>query len=93
MKEIKRGLLRIFFTLETIGFVFMYLFGAQGMQVLWQLHKENLFLEKELLQLHTDVAQLEKEIVNWEHDSFSKEKLAREQLQMARKGDEIYYIN
>jgi len=28
----------------------------------------------------------------WQTDDFFKEKVAREQLQMARKGDELFYI-
>jgi len=48
MKEITYGLLRIFFVLEIFAFLFVYLFGAQGMQVLLQLRRENSKLEGEL---------------------------------------------
>lgn len=42
-------------------------------------------LEKEIVDLNTTIN-------NWQHDDFNKEKIAREQLQMARSTDEIYYI-
>jgi hypothetical protein len=39
-----------------------------------------------------EIEQLEQEIYAWQTDDFYKEKVAREQLQMARKGDELFYI-
>ena len=41
------------------------------------------------MQLKNEIAQLEKEMYAWQTDDFYKEKIAREQLQMARKGDEL----
>ncbi len=92
MKKGKQGLLRVFLVLECIGFVFVYLFGAQGINVLLQLYRENRKLENEIMQLKKEGDQLYDMVVIWKKDSFLKEKLAREQLQMARKDDEIYYL-
>ncbi|MDP3889370.1 MAG: septum formation initiator family protein [bacterium] len=92
MKEVRRGLLHLFFGLELFGFVFVYFFGAQGIQVLIQLRQENKKLDTDIGQLNLSIARLKNEVVAWQEDPFCQEKFAREQLQMARSGDEIYYL-
>ena len=91
MLSIKQTLFRVFFGIELIVFVFMYLCGAHGIQARRQLHIENLNLSDRIASSKTEVAQLEGEIRSWESDSFYKEKLARERLGLAREGDIIYY--
>jgi len=75
-----------------ILFGYIYCFGINGIKVL-QLQRKNVIeLENTITMLNNDVEQLEKEINVWKTNDFYKEKFAREQLQMARKGDEIFYI-
>ncbi len=92
MKLAKRTFLRIFFGIELTIFVFMYLFGSQGMRVLWQLQRENKNLDHELKQLHSNVDVLMAKSVAWQSDPFLKEKIARERLHMSRKNDIIFYV-
>lgn len=92
MKEVKRIVLRILFGFEISFFMYVYLFGSQGIQAWMQVKKENAIVEQEIERLHNEIAHLTNQIVDWQQDILGKEKIAREQLQMARKGDEIYYF-
>ena len=92
MKTVKRTLLRLFFGLEVCVFVGVYLFGPSGLQTIVRLKRENRQLDQEIEQLQVRVAVAEQKLAVWQSDDFYKEKIAREQLQMARKGDEIFYL-
>ncbi|MCX5922660.1 MAG: septum formation initiator family protein [Candidatus Dependentiae bacterium] len=92
MKEIKRKILRIFFALELLVFTGTYFFAPNGFCAVTQLQEENQQLVAEINLLRADVYGLEHTIVQWDAHPFYKEKIAREQLQMARKGDQIYYV-
>jgi len=92
MKRVKRTLLRLFFGLEVCVFVGVYLFGPSGLQSIVRLERENKQLDQEIEQLQARVAVAEQKLTVWQSDDFYKEKIAREQLQMARKGDEVFYL-
>ena len=92
MKTFKRTMLRVFFAVEVCVFVGVYLFGPGGLQAMVQLEKENKQLDAEIVQLQAEVDQWRQNIALWESDDFYKEKVAREQLQMAKAGDEIFYL-
>ena len=89
---IKRILLQLLLITEGSIFVYVYLYGNNGVYALQQLCNENKQLEQKIDQLSQEVTELEHEIIAWEINDFYKEKVAREQLQMSRKDDEIYYI-
>lgn len=93
MMPIKRMLLRFFLVFEVFLFGYIYLFGKNGLQELQVLRSEAMQLDQEVQQLAKEIEGLEAKIVAWEENDFYKEKIAREQLQMARKNDEIYYIS
>jgi len=93
MKTFKRTMLRVFFAVEICVFVGVYLFGPGGLQAMIALERENRQLDAEIMHLKDEVADWEQKIVLWQSDDFYKEKVAREQLQMARAGDEIFYID
>lgn len=93
MMPIKRMLLRFFLVFEVFLFGYMYFFGKNGLQELHVLKSETMQFDQEVQQLAQDIEGLEAEIVAWEENDFCKEKIAREQLQMACKNDEIYYIS
>jgi len=80
----------MFFINEILFFSFFYYYGAQGMHAVFVLQKENMGVEQQVLEIKKEIAQLHDEITVWETDSFYKEKLAREQLNMAKSGEEIY---
>ncbi len=88
----KQKLLRVIFALEIVGFAFVYYFGTHGMVALQQLQDEYTVINHDVMEQRTEIALLETEIANWQSDSFYKEKVAREQLQMARSGEQIYFL-
>ncbi len=85
--------LRKLLVVEVVIFVGYYLFGAHGLQAIKGIKRENSTLEGSIVQLQQEIASLERDIVQWDTNLFYKEKIAREQLQLAREGDEIYYIS
>jgi len=93
MKVLKRRFLRIVFSLELLMFAGIYMMGPHGRQALQKIEQENMRLGDDIALLQHDVHELEFSIAQWHESSFYKEKIAREQLQMARAGDQIYYIS
>lgn len=92
MKIYKRTIVRLFFAIEIMVFVGVYLFGGNGVQHLRRLKDENQKLKNEVVHLQIETKLVEQQIASWQADDFYKEKIAREKLQMAKKGDEIYFI-
>jgi len=92
MKTFKRTMLRVFFGMEIAIFIGVYLFGPSGFQTMIRLENENKKLDAEVSLLQKNMDEWERKIVVWQSDDFYKEKIAREQLQMARSGDEIFHL-
>ena len=92
MKELKKKLFRVFFCAEVLVFVLLYWFGTQGMQTLRQLRYGNKLLAQQVAEAEQELVTLEEYIVHCEQNNFYKEKIAREQLQMARADETIYYV-
>jgi len=92
MKIYKRTMMKIFFAIEIVFFIGVYLFGGNGLQYLSYLRSENKALFCDVEHLKKEVDALEKQIAEWTSNDFYKEKIAREKLQMSRKGDEIYFL-
>lgn len=88
----KRLLLRLFFGVEIVILTLMYLFGAQGLQALLRIRKENVRLAFEVKELEQKVQDAEQTVLAWESNPYYKEKAARENLHMARKDDQVYLI-
>jgi cell division protein FtsB len=92
MKLAKRMIVRGLLVAEVIVFAWTYVYGTQGLCHVWACHKENEVLESQIVALQTDISRIEQELHAWNTNPFYKEKIAREQLQMAREGDTIYYL-
>ena len=92
-KYIKKIIFRVFFGLEVLIFSFTYLFGTNGIYKLNQLKRENHNLKTENLKIKNEINEIENQIKEWSADPFYIEKVAREQLQMARKDDQIYILD
>jgi cell division protein FtsB len=92
MKEIKRRMLRVFLLAEVVGLTGWYLVGTNGLQALRQGEKQNRQLLAEIDELNNEVTALKQELEERERDSFYKEKIARQELQMAKEGEEIYLL-
>lgn len=92
MMALKKVMMRLFLIAEMITFGYIYVCGKNGLQALYNHQNMVIDLKKDITSLDGEVALLEKEIEVWQSDDFYKEKIAREQLQMARKSDELFYI-
>jgi cell division protein FtsB len=88
----KKMLMKMLLLCEMAAFGHIYFFGSNGIASLQTQKKVVEDLKGDILVLDNEIVQLEKEIYAWQTDDFYKEKVAREQLQMARKGDELFYI-
>lgn len=83
---------RIFLLGEIVVFYLMYFWGVDGLPKLYKIQEENRQLEQEIVLLNKEISELNNETLIWNRDPFYKEKVAREQLQMARESDEIFFI-
>jgi cell division protein FtsB len=86
-------MMRIAFTIEVILFSCFYYYGMCGMRDIYQLQDENSALEQQIAVAHHEIELKEQELHAWGSDPFYKEKLAREQLHMAKEGEEIYLLS
>jgi cell division protein FtsB len=93
MREIKKLALRIFFSLEILTFTVFYLFGGNGRQAISALLEQNQDIVHDIKLLTQEVESLQSELNRWNTDMFYKEKIAREHLQMAYPGEELYVIS
>ena len=91
--NLSRSILYFALTTEVVCFASLFLFGPNGIAKISDLQHQNYTIQAEVEALHVELAELEKQIDDWYENSFLKEKIAREELQMARDGDEIYLIN
>lgn len=92
MKSVKQLILRGVFALELVCFSWFYFFGYQGLTNVWLIEQENQEIEQRNTVLSVEIDALESDIQAWHTHPFFKEKIAREQLQMARQGDQIFYL-
>ena len=81
-----------FFLLEILFFSTAYIFGGQGLQSIYYMSCHNRQLQQDIVDLQHVVVELEQQMQHWRTDDFYKEQLAREQLQMARPQEQIYYL-
>ncbi len=88
----KDGKFKIFFLLEILVFSTFYIFGGQGLQSIYYMSQHNRQLQQDIVTLQHEVTELEQQMQFWQTDDFYKEQLAREQLQMARPQEQIYYL-
>ena len=89
----KKSIIRILFCAEIIVFLCVHMFGPQGIRVFQKLADENVVVEQSIQRVRSEIAQLDRRITACKSDAFYKERIAREQLQMARKDDLIYYFD
>lgn len=69
-----------------------YLWSPHGIQAITRSRCELQDAVERTQRLQNDIICLEREINQWESASFYKEQFAREQLQMARHNDIVYYL-
>jgi cell division protein FtsB len=88
----KSWISRIFLCCELLIFLSVYFCGVDGRPKVHKLCAENNKLDEEIAVLSKEIAAIENEELAWNTDPFYKEKVAREQLQMACVDDEIFFI-
>ncbi len=93
MINFNRSVIYFAFTLELVCFVGLFMFGPNGVAKISTMQQQNKQIEQEINEYKIELTQLEKQIDDWYQNSFLKEKIAREELQMARDGDEIYLVS
>lgn len=88
----KKYLFYLVITAEIIIYFYFYVAGSQGIYLLYEKRSHNRILQEQLERQCCDNNRLSKEVVAWQQNDFLKEKIAREDLQMAYPGDEVYYV-
>lgn len=86
-------MVRLLVLLEGFIFTFIYLFGTHGIQEVVQCNRETKKLDDEITLMQQEIVGLEHQLVCWQKDSFYAEKIARQELQMARPDETIYMIS
>jgi len=92
MKLNKQRIIRIFFGLELIIFFSFYLGGTNGIFSVMGLKGDIIHLNQEMVGLKREIEHLQSTVVAQARHPFFQEKIAREQLQMARADEEIYLM-
>lgn len=87
----KKRLFRLLFATQIACFGAWYSMGPHGMKALRKTKSENEVLSEEIVAIEKEIDLFTQRILALKTDDFYKEKIAREQLQMARK-DEIVYL-
>jgi cell division protein FtsB len=82
--------IRIFLGVESIVFAFFYLLGSNGIMALLSLKKDISNVRAHVIALKEDIGSLQSTLALQKEHPFFQEKIAREQLQMARAEEEIY---
>lgn len=91
-KTIKKKLFWGLLLAELVAIVIFYTSGNNGIVATMLLTKETQKIKNEIQLLEQEIVQLQDRLTAWHTCPFYKEKVAREQLQMARHDDEVYYI-
>ncbi|OGB83238.1 hypothetical protein A3F66_05350 [candidate division TM6 bacterium RIFCSPHIGHO2_12_FULL_32_22] len=90
--SLNKLLLRFFFLFQITIFSYNFFWGKDGIFLLNLFKQENMLLSKKIDSVNSEVANLNIDIEAWKTDPFLKEKMARENLQMAKSSDEIYIL-
>jgi len=86
----KKYSLRLFLCVEIVVFGAFYFFGSTGMLTLWKLQHELELQAHDVQKAKDEMLQLQTHLALQKKNPFFLQKIAREQLQMARGDEEIY---
>jgi cell division protein FtsB len=89
-KKLKQIFIGTIISVEFITFGWVYRSSGYGSKALYQLRAQTEQVDTAVAQLNKEIMVLEHELTAWQSHPFFKEKVAREQLQMARQGDTVY---
>jgi cell division protein FtsB len=88
----KKTIFRVCLVVEAVVFSSNYFFGSQGLYALRHIRTHKRLLEVECNALQNRVTSLSRERDQKVNSAFYKEKIAREQLQMAHPDEVIYHV-
>ncbi len=86
----KKNVIGGLFFVEVIALLWIYYTGNQGLKAVSVLQQECRVVERQIDDMQSEIANLEGMITEWNTDTYFREKVAREQLNMARENEEIY---
>lgn len=89
----RKSLFRVFFACEIVIMLGFYFFGSHGISALKRLGKEKQQMQQQVDSCLGEINVLHKEINEWKTSDFNREKIAREQLHMARPDELVIYLN
>lgn len=92
-KKIKKLFIKFIILTELFIFSFTFIFGKNGLLYLINLRQQNHIEEAKLELLKIEIKNLNQKINEWNNDEFYKEKIAREQLQLSKEKEQIYFFN
>lgn len=72
-------------------FIYLFWYGPRGWREISALQATVAVAQHQVDAHKAVIVQLETEEASWHTDSFNKERIAREELQMARAGDVVFY--
>jgi cell division protein FtsB len=79
--------------LEVVLFFGNYFIADNGFPAIMAMQQENSQLLTEIGSIKNDLHMLEEKLIAWHSCPYYQEKIAREQLHMARKDESIYYVS
>jgi cell division protein FtsB len=85
--------IRVLFALQLIICAWVYWCGTHGLHALLELRQECAQLKGKITDTQQQIVSAQEEIIAWNAHPFYKEKMARERLNMARKGEIIYRMS
>lgn len=88
----KKIVVQLVLSVELFTWSIWYYYGQKGVGAISEMKHNNVLCENRLKELKAKIAAYEYEIDQWNLSTFYKEKIAREQLQMARHNDVIFYL-
>jgi cell division protein FtsB len=91
-KKLGKQLLYAILSFELGCSALSFLCGSQGLFHYMRMHEKNQELSASIDTLNQEILVLEQRKDHWQQHPFYYEKIAREQLQMARSDDYIYYL-
>ena len=91
-QPLKKILLRLVITTELLLFLIYLFWGARGVQEICHVRSKNSTLMREVALIQSNIDSLQDAIYDWQRYPYYQEQYAREQLQLAKKHDEIYLI-
>ena len=90
MKDVKKLIMRVAFGCEILFILFFYILGSKGLAAIKIGKQEIVVLQDKMIALEDDKNKLVNQLDDWNDLPFYKERVARNELQMANKNDQIY---